>query len=611
MGKTLNFDATKEDDVRSFIQNFFDASRAVSTEKNDEFQRVYEMYKLVQDMEGRDPSRANIYVPKLYSTVETIIPVFVDALLGIRPYFPIELKMEQNSEIGDIQTSLLDSYLDDRESQFFEQIVKSMKYVLLYGTTFIEQTPFYMKKTIKRFEPEIAFDFAGNPAIVGQRTITEEKNILGLKTRAFPPWQIYRDPFANSIEECRGLIKFRGLVSARKLKEMAANNPTGFPDFDPEKLDSEMKGAHIDNWSRRMASDIGVPLPKHDDDVGILLSYESNGRFIDMWNGTTIMRDNDNPYASKKINLTRIVNSLDPNNEEDWYGIGEGKPMENLCYALNDNVSQRTDHHNMRNQGVLYYDEDAISVDQMVMIGGNRIPVTPQPGQRIEDAVHERPMADLPPAFYNIPAMFEEMIDDASGVREANRGEQARHTQTAREATILKQAGDSRMKLKIKMTEQMGFKDIAVKSIGHIEQFATPDDIVHRIGLEDASKIPTVNPAHIEGGHSFSMKGSSRMNDALTKAQNAKDIFQLMRDYSTINQSWLANHTLELMGVDQEDRRKAVLPDANALQLDMLKAQISSGGGGESTRLISNGSTVGGVSQSPLGRDHNEKLTAL
>ena len=224
--KILNFDAKKDDDVQTFVRTFFEHARDAQKGKNEEFQRVYSMYKNQMDMAKRDPNRANIFPPKLYSTVETIVPHYADALLGVRPYIPIELSNAELSGIGEAQTDLLDAYL--HASNFYWEMTKAIKYVVLYGTAFIEATPDYHNVISKVVEP-VYMLIGGEQVPVDQVVKEVEKQMFGLNVRAYAPWEIYKDPAAKDIDSCRGIIKFRGMESKRQLKERAKRG--AFPDF--------------------------------------------------------------------------------------------------------------------------------------------------------------------------------------------------------------------------------------------------------------------------------------------------------------------------------------------------------------------------------------------
>ncbi|GAG79810.1 unnamed protein product, partial [marine sediment metagenome] len=86
MSVRFNFDFRRGDDkaTTQFMRNFFESSRDANLSKFEEFQRLYEMYKLVGNLTGKDKNRSNLFVPKMYSSIETIVPRYADALLGLR-----------------------------------------------------------------------------------------------------------------------------------------------------------------------------------------------------------------------------------------------------------------------------------------------------------------------------------------------------------------------------------------------------------------------------------------------------------------------------------------------------------------------------------------------
>lgn len=618
--KVLDFDATsnsKDGDrpVRDFVRNFFEHARDKAQQKNEEFSRINKMYHAEMSMANRDPNMSNIFIPKLYSTVETIVPHYVDAILGMRPYIPIELSDKRNIEVGDAMTELLDSYLATK--QFYLEFVKFIKIVTLFGTAFIEARPDYEDRLVKTLIPVESYDISGMPVNMGMATSEEMRRFLRLTFRTFAPWEIYQDPFAKDVEDCRGLIKFRGYASKRQIKKMAERG--AFGDFDIDKLEKAEGDTSVsmpDNWSQKMAQDLGHTLPKTDDDMGIWLSFESADRYIDLWNFETLLRDVPNPYDKKYgghggVNLTKAINVLTPNPHTSWYGIGEGKPIERLCHSINKHWNQTFNNHDMQNEGVIYYAEDAFNVDQLVMIGGNRIPAEIGPGQSIADVLYERPTPGLPRDFYAIPEVLDRITDETTGVHEITRGETSSKNQTAREAILKRSASDSRIKLKIKLGEYLGLGDFGLKCLAHLEQFGTIDDYADRIGMDRAGLLTTVNPANMEGGHRFDFKGSNRMADSQIKRQDAKDILQLLAGNPTVNQEWLANWVLEKFEVPDSERRRAVRNDEQAMQIMAQMAAMGGTSGAESTRGISNGKTLGGaIGYTPSGRDMNEKLAA-
>jgi hypothetical protein len=241
---------------------------------------------------------------------------------------------------------------------------------------------------------------------------------------------------------------------------------------------------------------------------------------------------------------------------------------------------------------VIAYDEDAVSVDQLVMTAGNRIPTRPGLGSTIADAFFEFPVQPMTADFYRIPAVIENMIDKTMGVHDPLRGEPSSGSQTARESILLRRAGDSRMKIKIRMGEQMGLRDFGCKVASIIDQFAQPDDIIAKIGVEMASALPTVDPEQYDGIANFAFKGSARFAEDQIQKQNAIDVYQLMAENPVINQQQLADFVFRKIGVSAEER-KALVNDPQIMML-MQQLQQQMTGGAETTRSVTNGRTVGG-----------------
>lgn len=610
----FNFDAPRgnKDAVIGLVRHFFEASRDAHRYKREEFQRIYDMYRQYQDLTNRDQYRSNFFMPFMYWMIESMAPVEIDALLGVRPYIPIEANQRQFSDISDAQTLLLDTMLEG--SNFYLEMLKTIKLSIAYGMSAIEARPVFNTVTRTVQEPILMHNIDGTAQVVGQRPKTITKRLLDFAFTGFMPWNIYPDPNAKNLDDARALIKFRGLISKRQVKALVEKHPKGFPDFDLDKLKPAMDQLREENWSRKMAQDIGVTMPEDDDDLGVWLSYESPERLIDTWNFGVVMRDIDNEFNHKTFNLSRVINMVDINDFSEWFGIGEGKALEMIQLALNKSWNQTFDNHEALQHGVVAYDEEMVDVEELSFVGGNRIAVNKQPGQSFEEAFWERPQQQLPSDHYLIPNTIERMGENTSGFHRPSRGETDVKTKTAREAILTKAGDDIRMKLKIVLMEKMGLGDLAEKLISHVEQFATVSDIVERIGVEQAMTLPSVNPALLEGGFTFAMKGSDRTAESQIKRQDAKDLYQLMVGRPTIRQDWLSKFVLNRYEVPEQDQRKAILPDEQMFRIMAIMAQmgISSGqgGGGASTRLLSTGQTVGAQpGEAPSGRDQSEKLS--
>ena len=186
----LNFDATGQKALQH-VQSFFEISRKNNKPKREEFQRVYEMYKNVQDLTGKDKNRSNLFIPTLYTNVETMAPLYHDAILGTRPFIPIELSGKRDAMAGEAITRLIDEFLVD--GNYVWETSKWIKYVLLWGLGFIEARPTYCDKRVRVFEPQYITGINGNQTMIGGQWKTETRKMLRIITKAYAPWDIYND----------------------------------------------------------------------------------------------------------------------------------------------------------------------------------------------------------------------------------------------------------------------------------------------------------------------------------------------------------------------------------------------------------------------------------
>lgn len=570
----LDFDATGPEGALDLVKDAWQQSSAVQQTRNNQYQRDYELYEGYIPPRFRDPDRANVFIPKIRSIVETLVPREMKALFGTRPYMPIETKRKEYQSTARIQTQMLDEYMN--MAGFFEKSVVGSKMKTLSGTSFVEVLPFHEMVTEKQVVPELIF---GQPT-GGFNIVEVEVPRLRLKTTYYAPWDIYVDPYATGLEEkgtCRYAIKVH-LTSKREIKALAEQG--AYPDFDIEKLDklsgnfgSAFSGSEQGKlWGLQMLANIGLNMQHMDEDMVVLLRYESDERYIDTLDGEHVLRDIENPFKHKRINLSRWVHNFDPHSQNQFWGMGEAKPNEILQAMYNDLMNMTLNNHQMLNQMMIYYRKGTISdVNALVRVAGNRVEVNATPDRPLRDSIHESPGQNLPSDHYRLTGMVEQFMDQTSGVFQPTRGEPSEGDQTATEAALLKETGDTRHELNIRQGETF-LGDVAEKCLFHIEQYATPDDIVEVVGLEGAIGMLTLNPADLPGGFNFSFKGSSRVSNQLIKQRNWKELMGVLGGVPNVLPGWLATKVLEAYEVDQDEIDEGVIPDEIMLQIQAAQA---------------------------------------
>lgn len=559
------------------VEDAFAISKEIQTVLNSQYSRDYKMYNGFIDRENRDPDRANIFIPKLFSVVETKVPRDVKALLGTRPYIPFEAKRQEYRQSSRVQSQLLDFYLDN--GGFYEKTVSGTKLKTVYGTSFMEAIPFQEIITEKVVVPQVILG-----QVVGQEIVERQVPRLRFRIREFAPWEIYVDPYASGLArkgECHYVIKMQ-LTRMSEIIDMF--NKGMYPGLDIEKLKagnstSQHRGDH---WGIQMLNEIGLTKGSVEDGVGVLLRFESENRYIDVWNGTTVLRDMPNPFKHGMINLSQYIHVMDAHAQNKFWGIGEAKPIEILGHMLNDSWNITFDNHNMTNQGVTYYRQGEVNPDALVRTVGNKIAIDSETDRPVRDLIFESFGESLPADHYAIPAAVERMIDLGSGIFELQRGEQSAGNRTATENALRKDYGDNRQEMSVRLGEMIFMKSFGEKMLSMIDQFATQADVVDIVGEQDAQALLGLNPADLPGGFNYMFKGANSVSNELIQQRNWKEVFPLLQSTSNVLQGKLVLKTLNIFNVDDPEALEMVIPDEQLMQMQQQGAQQAA----EQERLI-------------------------
>lgn len=559
MALLLDFDG----DGLTLVRAAYELARNEQVPRNNQCTRDYKIYTGYVDPMYRDPDRANVFIPKIFNIVNVKSAKDLKTLLGIRPYIPIEAKRKEFREMSRLQGDVLDDLLE--KAGFYEKMATAAPIKNLYGTAFLEALPYYEQVIEKQVIPENIMGRATGRFQIKEVPVPR----LRLRITPYAPWEIYIDPRATGLEakgQCRFVIKMQ-LVSKREIIKMAEGGAYG--GFDIAKLDETPTGSDSDHWGKIMLQEIGLS-QNQDDDTGVLMRYESEERYIDVWNGVTTLREMENPFKHKLINLSRWIHRIDPHTQNKFWGIGESKPNEILQAMLNDTWNLTLNTHEMADQLTIYFREGAVNPNLLVRTPGNRVPVSDKNDKPIGDSIVESSGPGLPPAHYIIPETLERMMDLTANLYDINRGEPSQKTeQTATEAALLKEAGEGTQELNVRLGEHVLLADFGMKCLYHIDQFATVDDIVEIVGQEGAMVLATLNPMDLPGGFNFSFKGSDKATNEMVKQRNWKELVPILLTIPNVLPGWLATKLLEVYNIADKDIAEGVIPDAIMIQLQM------------------------------------------
>ena len=530
--------------------------------RNSKYSNWYKLYHGFIDESERDPDFANIFIPKTRSIVEAKAPRDIKALAGRRPYIPMEARRPEFRESSKIQTSFLDENL--YRAGFYPKLVSADKIKILYGTSFMESIPYFETVTEKRLEPEIVMGMQ-----VGMKMVSEKVPRLRLHLQEYAPWEVYVDPYAVNLEEkggCRYVVKIV-LTHRDDILELARNG--SYPDLDVEKFKEETSGTVTHQGGHKgleMLTALGLPTANESSGVGVLMRFESEDRYVDVWNGRLLLRDIPNPYKHGMINLSRFIHIPDPHPQNAFWGIGEGQCNEVLQVMLNDSWNLTFDSHNMMNQGITYYKKGSVNPDALVRTVGNKVAVDMDDNRPLSDYIHESFGQPLPQDHYNIPNVIERMIDLSSNVWDQQRGEQSASNRTATESVQRQESGDAVYELSARMGEMVFMKSFGERCLSIINQFATRADVIEVVGEEAASQMMGLNPHDLPGGFNYAFKGADRVASLLMKQRNWKELLPILMQIPGISPEGLAKKMLEVYEEDDANVSELVTPDEESQQ---------------------------------------------
>ena len=535
------------DKAIQLVQDSFDRAYTVQSPRNDIYLRAWQRYK-GYNPNISDPYKTNIVMPKLYSTIETITPRLGKALFGRRPYIPIK-----NDKVPDAVEPIelaLDEYL--HRDGFKVTGKRALKCIALFGTAFLEPYPAQVIEIEKKMM--ISPEYPWQPI-----TVEEKTRKFALKTRLWMPWQVYVEPNMKDINDCGWVITI-DVVSKeqiRKMQEIGRFKRGELKNLSDAGGESESKT----NFAKTMIQGLGISAPTVNENYGILMRWMSDDRYVTTWNGLQILEDRDNPYKHQKKNIVKFAYNEDPMLQNSFWGQGEGKTLEAICDKLDETWNQAFNNHDLINEAVFGYREDAVNPDTIVMVGGVRIPIASGFSGDLKNALQKFDIQGLPADFYQIPGVLDMWADRASGVFDIQRGEpDDEDGKTATEASLLNSQGDIRSEERVELLEAMGMRDFADKALSHIDQFTTFDDIYDIVG-DEALNLVTMNPQELPGSSDYQFKGSDSIVNDFQKAAEAREMLETLGQSPVMRPGWNERNFLQSKGFTDKEIDEAVFTD--------------------------------------------------
>lgn len=561
------FDWEKADEgqvLNKVVTDYNEAEQSRGT-REGKWQIWYKLYRSYAEKRDTGDKRANLFIPYVYSIVETVVPRLIATVFSSRPYIGVLPVKEEAIENAKDMENLIDYQLTQKIG-IIGVATSWFKEALIYGTSILKVGWEYEEDEVWVDEPLI--ELFGFP--VGSRRV---KKVQPVKddplVEHIDLWDFYIDPRAKDIDEADYCIHkvFRDVRYLKRMEEQGL-----YKNIDEVvKVNKEGAGSWYEEGVGTTAFETGMnsrlgligmqSIDKPSSKIEIL-EYWTDDRVIAVANRSVVIRNDENPYHHRKKPFVRLVDVLVPH---EFYGIGEIEPIEDLQYELNSLRNQRMDNINILINRMWKVIRGAdIDAKQLVSRPGGIIEVDDM------DDVQEIQMTDTSGnAIENVIEMVRRDMDNADGVYDYARGETTDRRETATTASLLSQAANERFNLKVKLIEDLGMRRLGVLLTQLNQQYIDTEKAIRILG-QDGMDFYTLSPENIRGQFDIMPLGSSvePITNKENKLQSYINLYTILKDSPYVNHPEIIKKILE--AADIKDLNRVIIDDAENMLLQNI-----------------------------------------
>lgn len=555
--------------LNKVITDYNEAEQARRT-REGKWQTWYKLYRSYAEKRDTGDRRANLFIPYVYSIVETVVPRLIAAVFSSRPYIGILPVKEEAIENAKDMENLIDYQLTQKIG-IIGVATSWFKEALIYGTSILKVGWEYEEAEVWVDEP--LMEIFGFP--IGSRRV---KKVQPVKddplVEHIDLWDFYIDPRAKDIDEADYCIHkvFRDISYLKRMEEQGI-----YKNIDEVvKVSKEGAGSWYEEGVGTTAFETGMntrlgligmqSIDKPSNKIEVL-EYWTDDRVIAVANRSVVIRNDENPYHHRKKPFVRLVDVLVPH---EFYGIGEIEPIEDLQYELNSLRNQRMDNINILINRMWKVIRGAdIDVRQLISRPGGIIEVDDM------NDVQELQMTDLSGnAIENVIEMVRRDMDNADGVYDYARGETTDRRETATTASLLSRAANERFNLKVKLIEDLGMRRLGMLLTQLNQQYIDTEKAIRILG-QDGMTFYSLSPENIRGQFDIMPLGSSvdPITNKENKLQSYINLYTILKDSPYVNHPELIKKILE--AADIKDLNKFIVDDAENMLLQNILGDMA------------------------------------
>ena len=533
-------------DPASYIAELFESTKRWRQPYEDRWKKFYKLYRSYRDKTVY-PYKSNIFVPYIFSIVESVVPKMLGTIFNTRPIISVQPRKGSSATLAKLMERLLEYQLDEEQLEFFTKILEFFKECAVYGTSFM--------KVIPRFNDDELATF----------------NYIDLEP--IDLFHIFPDFRAKSIRRMKYIIQ----LSYMDYDELERYAKQGFYKNVKEVKDYIESMINVDSYKRERLTDIGI-LDEYGYDanrkVVEILEYWDMDKIYTIGARKVVLKEEDNPFGGL---LPFIMARYIPVQHE-LYGIGIHEVSEVLQEELNTVRNQRMDNVNLIINRMFIANKYAdINFDQLTSYPGNVI--------LTNDVTAIQPLdtRDITKSAYMEEEIIKRDIDNAVGEYEYSRGALPPRKETATGIVRLQQAANVRFDTVVKMLEFTVIRHIAKMFLWLDYQFLPKEDLVKILGPNDymklnADELYAQDIDTVLKQYNFQPMGSSTTAIKEVRIQQIMQAYKLFNQDPLINQVALRKMVFDVLDLKNEDELLQPLPPPSPMMPGAGGPQPGAGG---------------------------------
>jgi hypothetical protein len=509
-------------DPAGYVSELYQDISRWREDNEDRWKTYYKLYRNYRDP-TQYPLKSNIFVPYIFSIVESVVPKMLGTIFNTRPIISVQPRSGGSEDLAKVLERILEFQLDDEQMEFFSKILEFFKECAIYGTAFM--------KVVPRFhdDPMVSFNY--------------------IDLEPLDLFNVYPDYRARSIRRMKHVIQ----LSYSEYDELEMMERQGFYK-DVGKLANLMEeNFNIDEYKRERLSDIGV-LDEYGFDaqrkIIEVLEYWDRDQIITVGARSVILKQEKNPFHG----LLPFVMARYIPVQHELYGIGIPEIAQTLQEELNTVRNQRMDNVNLIINRMFVANKYAdINFDQLVSYPGNIILTNDV------NAVVPLDTRDITKSAYQEEEIIKRDIDNAVGEYEYSRGALPPRKETATGIVRLQQAASVRFDTVVKMLEFTVIRHIAHMFLWLDYQFLPKETLLQVLGPVDyvkysAEQFYKLPLDSILQQYLFQPMGSSTTAVKEVRIQQIMQAYQLFNQDALINQVELRKMVFDVLDIKNETK---------------------------------------------------------